>query len=440
MNILLTGSTQIASMLACQLSQEGHNVTVMDEHLQGLNAIKDKADVAIIHARPTYPQSFKMANATNKDLLIAVHEMDEINMLSCQMAHSLFKIPKKIAKISSPHYLVRHELFGDSDLPIDIFINSDGLVIEYIEQHLHYESNVSIVPFAFNDLNIIDITLDEHQANLHATTHDILKFLPGDITQIMAIERAGVLQSITPELALMKQDRVVIISEKTHLKTILKLFDIKKKSHPNIMIAGGGNIGSNLGKKLSTQYNVKLIENDEQRCYELAKEAPYLTVLHADATDKQILIDENIENIDCFCATTGDDEDNLISAIQANHLGAKQTLCLINRENYLDIFNNNTPNRLILPHRLISQHIFQHIHPGRFIENKPLIHNGLRLILAEVCSHSESIEKALPKHTNALAVKRNGHWQPYDSLQPKDHVLLLSQHEEDISTLDHLFQ
>ncbi|MGC6403982.1 MAG: NAD-binding protein [Candidatus Comchoanobacterales bacterium] len=441
MDILLTGSTQIATMLAIQLSQEGHNVTVMDDNYPRLNAIKEKADVEIIVARPTYPQSFKQANAHQKNLLIAVHELDEMNMLSCQVAHSLFQIPKKIARISSPHYLVRHELFGDSDLPIDVFINSDGLVIQHIEHNIHYDAHMSVSPFGFNELCIIDLTLNKLHIQHRPSLCNITPFLPSKLSKVISVVRhSNVLTS--KNIDFLPQDRLFILTEKSNQKSVLKLFDIHKKDKPNIMIAGGGNIGATLGKRLSTRYHVKLIEQDTSRCYELVKTAPYLNILNADATDKKFLIDEGIDNIDCFCATTGDDEDNIISSIQANHLGAKQTVCLISRDNYLDIFNQGTPNRLILSHRLISQHIFQHIHPGQFIENKPLLHGSTRLILAEVSRHSAILNTLkLPKNTTLLAIRRSGRWLiPNDELQIDDHVLLLSLNEDDISALDLLFQ
>ncbi|HJN37746.1 MAG TPA: Trk system potassium transporter TrkA [Gammaproteobacteria bacterium] len=443
MNILILGCSTIGSTLARQLSQEQYDVTVVDNQKQKLTKLQEKYDIRTVLGQPSYPETLKEANAENADIIIAVSDKDEINMIACQIAHTLFKVKKKIARISSPHYLVRNELFGDKDLPIDIFINTERLVMNLIRECIDHPGSQQVLRFQNPQLVIASVKIQEESEASSLMSQQLISYFPSETAAIIALFRQGTQQTLTDDFVLHKNDTVYFICEHTQLDSMLKVFYPQALASHSVIIGGGGQNGSLLAKNLSSDFRVKLIENNRQRCFQLAHQFPDLTILHGDATDKDLLVNENIENTDLFCAMTHDDEDNLISSLQAKHLGAKNVITLVNRLDYLDIFTNNDLDVLIVPHQVVINDIFTHIHRGNFLSVHALAKGNMEVIEVSLVPDCFFLEKPyLPSEIKLCGIIRDNKplvIEELDQYQTHDILILLVENASAVMKLENLF-
>jgi trk system potassium uptake protein len=443
MNILILGCSTIGATLARQLSQEQYDVTVVDNQKIKLTELQDKYDIQTVLGQPSYPETLKEADAENADIIIAVSDSDEVNMLACQIAHTLFNVKKKIARISSPHYLVRNELFGDKDLPIDIFINTERLVMNLIRECIDHPGSQQVFRFHNPQLVIACTKIQASSDVCSLMLQQITPYLPSETERIIMAFRQGKQQKLTDEWVLQKNDTLYFICEKNNLDRMIKLFHPQTSLVKRVIIGGGGKSGSLLAQNLSNDYRVKLIENNRERCLQLANQHPNLTILHGDTTDKNLLVNENIENTDLFCAMTQDDEDNLISSLQAKHLGAKYVITLVNRLDYLDIFTNDDLDVLIVPHQVVINDIFTHIHQGSFLSAHALAKGQMEIIEAIISPKCPFLNSPyLPKNIKLCGIIRDNKPLIIEELhqyQANDVLILLVEKSTAMLELDDLF-
>ncbi len=410
MIVVILGSNSIGSTLAHKLSSESNDVTVIDHNYDELKQLREKIDIKTHFGNPSYPNILREAGCDQADVLIAVTGSDEINMIACQIGYSLFNIKVKIAKISSPHYLIREELFNNDNLPIDVFINTEELITQELLNLIKFPGTKECHDFG-NGAGKLILVETEKKSAVFGKKIDELLYLIQDIPfKIVSIFRHKKPISIKDTTRLMAGDEVYLLTPTENTQTLLGYFCRQRVNSKNIIIAGGGKIGSHLAQSLEDNYRVTLIEKNKFECRKLSEALANTIVINDDCTDKEILINENIGNTDLFCAMTNDDAVNMISSIQAEKLGAKQTVTMIKHPDYANIIQHEHLSAVVSPDQIAINHILKF-----FRQNDTLrvymLQNGAIEISEVNVKNTALINQSigdinLPKHCQIIGIVR----------------------------------
>ena len=435
MKIIILGAGQVGGSLAEILANENHDITLVDHDISKLNEFQDRLDIRTVAGPCSYPNVLREAGADSADMVIAVTSSDESNMVACQVSYSLFDTPTKIARIRSPHYFIRKELFGKENLPIDVFISPEKLVTSYMQQLIAHPGALQVLDFANGRVKLVAVKPYYGGPLLGKSIKLLREYLPGVETRVAAIFRNDKSIPLNGATEIEIGDEVFFITASENTHVIMAALRRAEEPYKRIMIAGGGNIGSRLAMELENLYQVKLIDCDRDRCQTLANELSNTTVLCGDSCDKQLLLNENIDNIDVFCAVTNDDEDNIIACLQAKRLGAKQVMVLITRTAYVDLIEGGPINIAVSPQQATIGSILTHIRRGDVVNVHSLRRGAAEAI--EAIAHgdkktSEVVGRSLrdiklPKGTTIGAIVRNEEVIiPHHDTQvePEDHVIL----------------
>ena len=351
MRILILGSSRIGASLACELVDQGNDVTVVCDDIESLKNMQQQLDIRTVSGSPSYPDVLRSARADNMDAIIAVTTSDEVNMIACQVAYSLFKIPIKIARIRSPHYFIRNDLFGNENLPIDIFLDPENTVANNILGLIQNIGATGIFPFDEIKLSLVLVKVTKMSRLCGKVWHKFIDEITSLGANAVAVQRNNRYLRLRRDLKLVEHDEIYIASPQNLIRQLLIEFGFNKEEKVSkVIIAGGGGVGSILAKKLLKQScNVKIIDHDKETCSLLAEDLRAATVLQGDASERELLFQENVEGVDIFCALTSDDEDNIISSLQAKYLGAKHALSLINNSEYMEIFASSDVDVFVPP-------------------------------------------------------------------------------------------
>lgn len=351
MKVLILGCCNIGSSIAKQLAYEGHEVTVISNDSSGLQQLASSVDVATLTGWPSYPDVLRSAGADYADVIVAVTEVDEVNMVASQVAYSLFDIPLKIARIRSPHYFIRNELFSNDNLPIDVFIDPEALIVQQLTQLIKLPGAFKVLNFAADKLTILGIKVTTNTKLMGLKLAEVMAESADLEFKIIAVVRGGVNLVLSDELYLQQGDKVFVSLASIIAEIFLTSLMLNNyEQFENIIIAGAGNIGSKLAAvMLDKGFHVKLIDNNLGACAAVASSLKSATVLEGSVTERDLLFQENISNTDIFCAVTNDDEDNVISTLQAKYLGASYGIALVNNYEYSEIFTHSSLDVLLSP-------------------------------------------------------------------------------------------
>ncbi len=416
MRIIILGAGQVGSALAQILTNEGHDITIVDPDGERITELQEKYDLRGVVGCCSYPEILRQAGAEDADMVIAVSLSDEVNMVACQVAYSLFNIPAKIARIRSPHYLVRKDLFGKENLPIDVFISPEQLITHYVQQLITYPGTLQVIDFADGKVKLIALKPHYGGPLVGKTLEKLLEYKPHIKAKITAIFRGEKSIPLTKDTTVEVGDEVFFISASEDVPEIMQSLRRKQQRYKKILIAGGGSVGSSLAQALGKDYQVKLIDHNRERCRRLAEKLKHATVLYGDSRDEKLLIDENIETIDVFCAMTNDDETNIMACMQAKRLGVKRVMALITRTTYVDLIVGGPINIAISPQEATVSSILAHVRQGDIVSVHSLRRGSAEII--EAIAHgdrktSEVVDRSiaeikLPKGTTIGAIVRDG--------------------------------
>lgn len=449
MKIIILGAGRVGSSLAETLVLENHDVTLVDTQSDKLNELSERLDIGTVTGHCSYPDVLRAAGAEAADMVIALTDSDEVNMISCQVAYSLFNIPKKIARVRSQHYFRHQELFNKNHLPIDVFISPERIVTDSIAESITCLEAHQTCSFGNGELKLIIIKAYYGGSAIGCRVQDI--FTEDQSERVVAIFRRGERLEIDDETKLDVADIVYFIARKEAVEDAVRQF--KKPLGPckRIMIAGGGNLGGSLAKKLQDTYRVKVIDHNRRTCAKLAEQLERVTILCAEASDEELLVNEHIENTDLFISLTNDDEANILSAIQAKRLGAKTLMALINRSAYIHLIEGGTIQHIISPQYETMGSILAHIRQGDVVQVNCLMRGKAEAI--ELVAHgdehsSEVIGRTVaavkwPKDVILFALKRDDEFFiPNEStiIESGDHLLLAIFDKQSISLLEKLLQ
>ncbi|RMH17058.1 MAG: Trk system potassium transporter TrkA [Gammaproteobacteria bacterium] len=364
MKIIILGAGQVGVFLAHKLSEEGHDITIVDTLDEQLQDVVAHYDVRTVIGPASYPQTLSSAGADQADMLIAVTKSDETNMLACQVASTLYKVPRKIARIRSKEYLTRADLFGIDAIPVDIAISPEQLVIDSLSQLIQYPGAFHVYDFADGQIGLVGVRTTRLGPLVNHKIKDLKKHLPGVQVRIVGVYRNNSPMMPAGNLIIEEDDEVFFIAKKRDIRVIIREFRGSDIHPRRIMIAGGGNIGSGLAQALESQYQVKVIEARRHRAEQISEFLDNTHVLLGDSTSEELLLEENIEHIDIFCALTNADDTNIISSLLAKRMGAKKVFCIINRISFVNLIEGGKIDIAISPQFETIGSILAHIRRG----------------------------------------------------------------------------
>jgi trk system potassium uptake protein len=411
MNIIICGAGRVGFTIAKILSEQGHSITVIDQSSEDIQKIDDSLDVKSIVGKATYPSILEKANASDADMIIAVTRNDEINMLICQIAFSIFNVQKKIARIRSQDYLNPKftKVYNKENLPIDVIISPEIEIAKSLQRKLEAPGALDNVTFANNKIRLLEILINESCPLQNIKLNELTKKFPKLNANIMGVIREDKFIILKKNDIVLKDDKMYVIIDASQMKDTLNAFGHNEKISNKILIIGGGNIGFNLAKNLEESFDdarVKIIEKIKERAELIASELNNTIVINGDALDEEILMEANIDEAQTVLALTNDDEDNLMVSVLVEKLAKdneksneKRTMALINKPNYSLLQSSLKIDDFIDPRMNTVSSILKHIHKGT-IENAYSILNGeYEIIEAEIIETSELINKEL-KNSN----------------------------------------
>ena len=411
MNIIICGAGKVGFTIAKILSEQGHSITVIDQSSDDIKKIDETLDVKSIVGKATYPSILEKANALDADMIIAVTRNDEINMLICQIAFSIFNVQKKIARIRSQDYLNPKftKVYNKENLPIDVIISPEIEIAKSLQRKLEAPGALDNVPFADNKIRLLEILINEECSLKDTKLNEITKKFPKLNANIMGVIRDDKFVVLKKNDIMLKDDKAYVVINASQMKDTLIAFGHNEKISNKILIIGGGNIGFNLAKNLEESFDsarVKIIEKNKERAELIASELNNTIVINGDALDEEVLMEANIDEVQTVLALTNDDEDNLMISVLVekfakdnSELSDKRTMALINKPNYSLLQSSLKIDDFIDPRMNTVSSILKHIHKGS-IENAYSILNGeYEIIEAEIIETSELINKEL-KNSN----------------------------------------
>lgn len=451
MKIIILGAGQVGGTLAENLANEQNDITVIDTDSQRLRELQDTIDIKTITGVGSYPQVLRAAGADDADMLIAVTNSDETNMVACQVAYTLFRTPTKISRIRSNAYLKQKELFKSDAFPIDVLISPEQVVTNYIKRLLEYPGTLQVLDFADEKVQLVAVRAHHGGLLVGQELRKLREHMPSADTKVAAIYRRGQAILPTADTIIEVDDEVFFIAAKNHIKKVMSELRREEGSYKRILIAGGGNIGYRLAKALENKYRIKLIEHNQKRAQFLSENLSKTVVLVGSASDKALLEEENIENIDVFCAVTNDDESNIISSMLAKRLGARKVMTLINKAAYVDLVQGGVIDIAISPQQTTIGSLLTHVRRGDVVNVHSLRRGAAEAI--EAIAHGDKLTSKvvgravedidLPKGTTIGAIVRGdqviiAHDQVV--VESDDHVILFVVDKRRLPEVERLFQ
>lgn len=451
MKIIILGAGQVGASLAASLVSEANDITVVDIDAAKLDELQDRYDLRTVVGNGAHPSVLRAAGAQDADMLVAVTQSDETNMVACKLAATLFNIPTKIARIRATDYLNNPLLFKPECMGVDHTISPEQEITNYLRRLIDYPEALQVVDFAGGRIRLVVVKARRGGPLVGHELRDLRRHLPELDARVAAIYRRD--RVIVPEgkTVIEDGDEVFFVAATENIRAVMKEMRHPDQSVRRVLIAGGGNIGGRLAAALEDDYEVKLIEHNKQRAEVLAQRLKNTLVLVGDATDEELLMQENVDEMDVFCALTNDDEDNIMSCLLAKRMGARKVIALINRATYVDLLQGGEIDIALSPAQATIGPLLAHIRRGDVTVVHSLRRGAAEALEAVVHGDERSsklvgrrIEQIrLPEGASIGAILRGetviiAH---HDTLiQPEDHLILFVPNKRQVPQVERLFQ
>jgi len=449
--VVILGAGQVGRSAAQSLSREEANeVTVVDLNEDILRTLQDRLDIRTVAGNASYPTVLEAAGAPEADIIVALTNSDEVNMMACEVAYTLYRTPTKIARIRSAEYTSRPELFADDALSVDVFISPEQLVTEYVERLIKHPGALQVLDFADGKVQLVGVRARRGGPLVGQCLRELPQHLPKAEARIVAIYRAGRSVPIAGDTVIDDGDEVFFLAARADLRRVMG--EMRKQDDPvrRIVIAGGGNIGFRLAKALEKSNQVKLIERDMRRARKVSELLENAIVLNGDAADEELLIEENIDSADVFAALTNSEEANILSAMLAKRLGAHKVMALINKPSYADLIESGSIDIAISPQTITIGSLLAHVRRGDVVRVHALRRGSAEALEAVVHGDESSsrvvgkrVEQIqLPEGTSIGAIVRGEEvmMAHHDTVvQSDDHVILFLSDRRHLEAVERLF-
>ena len=453
MKILILGAGQVGRSVAHALAGENNDITIVDTRAEILQDLQDRLDIRTVQGSASYPEVLTRAGAADADLLIALTNSDETNVIACQIAYGLFRTPTKIARVRASEYLrFAKKLFAPESLPVDVLIAPERLVTEYIRGVIEHPGTLQVLDFADGKVRLVGLRAYYGGTLVGHALHTLAQHMPGVETRVAAVFRQG--RAIIPEgdTVIQAEDEVFFVAAKKNIRVVMS--ELRKLDKPvkRVILAGGGNIGKRLAEALEERLQVKMIEHNAEVAKRISEQLARTIVLQGNAADEELLLEENIERTDVFCAVTNDDEANILSAMLAKRLGARKAMSLINRPSYVDLVEaSGIIDVAISPQQATIGTLLAHVRRGDVVRVHSLRRGAAEAI--EAVAHGDRTtskvvgrridEIDLPPGTTIGAVARGDEVIicHHDTvIEAEDHIMLFLVDKCRIADVERLFQ
>lgn len=452
MKIIILGAGQVGAGLAQSLVRENNDITIVDTAPERLRELQDRLDIRAVTGNGSHPQVLQRAGIEDVDMLVAVTNSDEVNMIACQIAYTLFETPTRIARVRESEYLSHPRLFEKQHIPVDLLINPEQLVCEYIERLIEYPGALQVLDFADGKAQMVAVRALSDGPLVGHELRALPERMPKDVdARVVAIFREDI--AIIPEgdTVIRRDDLVFFLAAYNDIRTVMR--ELRKLDDPvkRIMLAGGGNIGSKLAVDLEDRYHVKLIERSSKQAKSITEHLEKAIVLVGDCADEELLDEEGIDRIDVFCALTNDDEANILSSMLAKKLGADKVLTIINRPAYADLVESDRIDVAISPRQVTIGALLTRIRRGNVAKVHSLRRGAAEAIeaVAEGNPNNSQVvgrtigEIALPEGATIGGVVRGDQVliaHHNTEIEVGDHVIMLVTDKRHIHEIEQLFE
>ncbi|HDS0921288.1 TPA: Trk system potassium transporter TrkA [Pseudomonas putida] len=450
MKIIILGAGQVGGTLAEHLASEANDITVVDTDGERLRDLGDRLDIRTVQGRGSLPTVLRQAGADDADMLVAVTNSDETNMVACQVAYSLFHTPTKIARVRESSYLTREELFHNDHIPVDVLISPEQVVTNYIKRLIEHPGSLQVIDFAEGKAQLVAVKAYYGGPLVGQQLRQIRAHMPNVDTRVAAIFRRD--RPITPrgDTVIEADDEVFFIAAKKDIRAVMGELRHIDETNKRIVIAGGGQIGERLAEAIESRYQVKIIEMNPARCRHLSDTLESTVVLQGSASDKDLMLEENIADADIFLALTNDDEANIMSSLLAKRLGAGKVMTIINNPAYVDLVQGGDIDIAISPQLATIGTLLAHVRRGDIVSVHSLRRGAAEAIEAVAHGDAKSskvvgkaIEDiALPPGTTIGAIIRDEEVMiAHDAtrIESGDHVILFVVDKKHIRDVEKLF-
>ncbi|GMQ88252.1 MAG: Trk system potassium transporter TrkA [Gammaproteobacteria bacterium] len=451
MKIIILGAGQVGWSVAQALASEANDITVVDNRPEVLRDLQDRIDIRTVAGPASHPEVLTRAGAEDADMILAVTNSDETNMVACQVAYTLFHTPIKVARVRSQAYLQHPKLFTQDALPVDVLISPEQLVTDYIKRLIDRPEALQVLDFAGGRVQLVAVRAVRGGPLVGQELRELRQHMPGVEARVAAIFRRG--SAIPPEgdTVIEADDEVFFLAARKHIRAVTGELRNLEKPVKRVMIAGGGNIGLRLAESIEGRYQVKLIDCDSETTRKLSESLDKTIVLLGDAADEELLLEENIENTDVFCALTNDEEANILSAMLAKRLGARKVMSLINRPAYVDLVQSDVIDIAVSPQQATIGSLLTYVRRGDVAAVHSLRRGAAEAI--EAVAHGDNKtskvvgrsvdEVKLPPGTTIGAIVRGekviiAHHDTV--IETEDHVILFLVDKRHIPDVEQLFQ
>lgn len=452
MKIIILGAGQVGGTLAENLANEANDITIVDTDTARLRELQDRLDIRTVEGKASYPSVLEQSGAQDADMLIAVTNSDEVNMIACQVSQIRFNTPTKIARVREHDYLKKDQsIFGEKGLAVDVLISPEQLVTRHIKRLIQHPGALQVLDFAEGKAQLVAVKAYYGGPLVGREISFLRSHMPSVDTRVAAIFRRGSPMIPKGDTVIEADDEVFFIAAKRDIRAVMSELRRLDRPYKRIMIAGGGNIGARLADELEDNFQVKIIERNIQRCNQLARHLNNTIVLQGGASDRDLLLEENIEDTDVFCALTNDDEANIMASMLAKRLGARTVMTLINNPAYVDLVQGGAIDIAISPQTTTIGALLTHVRRGDVAAVHSLRRGAAEAL--EAVAHGDkrsskvvgrTIEEIdLPPGTTIGAIVRDDEVLiAHDDVMVEngDHVILFLIDKKRISDVERLFQ
>lgn len=400
MQVIVCGAGQVGFNIARQLSSEGNDVVLVDQSEELIRKVTDMIDVGGVAGYASRPDVLQEAGANDADMIIAVTYSDEVNMIACQVAHSVFSIPRKIARVRAQSYLEQQwrDMFRRDHMPIDVIISPEIEVADSVLRRISAPGAFESTPFLDGRVRLVGTQLGPDCALLNTPLRQLTQLFPDISAMVVAFERQGKLHTSTGDDQLYAGDNVFMIAADEDVDRTLALFGHEEKAVRRVVIAGGGNVGFAVARKLEEQktgVKAKMIELNRERAEVAAEGLERTIVLNGDVLDSSILQEANIGEAEALIALTDDDKTNLLAGVLAKDAGAKSAMILVNNQNLMRLVTPLGIDTFINPRATTVSSILRHVRRGRIRALHSIRDGAAEVIEAQTLATSPLVGKPL---------------------------------------------
>jgi trk system potassium uptake protein TrkA len=451
MKIIILGAGQVGATVAESLVSEQNDITVVDVDPARLRALQDRLDLRTVAGSAAHPSVLTEAGIDDADLLIAVTQSDETNLVACKLAARMFNVPRRIARIRATDFLDDPKVLGPDGFDVDLSICPEQVLTDYIVKLVEFPEALQVLDFAGGKVSLVAVRAYQGGPMVGRPVKEIRGHIPNIDTRIVAIFRRDGAVMPDGDTVIEDGDEVFCLAASDDIRQVMKELRRMDQAVKRVMIAGGGNIGMRLARALENGYSVRVIEHNKRRCEGLAAKLNRALVLNGDATDEELLEQENIAQMDLFVAVTNDDENNIMSCLLAKRMGARRVVALINRRSYVDLLQSGQIDIAISPAQATIGKLLAHVRRGDVVAVHSLRRGAAEALEAVVHGDRDSCrvtgrrveEIELPAGTTIGAVVRGGEvlMAHHDTrIEAEDHVIVFVTDKKTLPRVEKLFQ